>query len=203
MNVHYIFDCDDVLLNWQSAFAMYLGHRGIVPKSVGPTEWCLSGWLGCTPQAARAWVGRFNGSDSFAHMAPMKGAYEVLWALHDTGHTIDILTACGDSATTRQRRWSNLVNAFNRDRQTPFQEMTCVPLGASKSEALTAYVMGDRHNDLAFCEDNYDHARTGARMGIKSFCLRRSHNLHREGENPDCSVIWIDEITDVLEGVAA
>lgn len=196
---HFIFDCDDVLLNWQSAFALYLGNRGIDLHIDGPTEWCMSNWIGCTPAAARAWVGRFNASTAFGHMEAMPGAYDVLWALHDAGHVIDILTACGDGAVTRIARQTNLDRVFDRDGRVPYQVMTCVPLGASKSEKLLNYALSSKRGSLRFVEDNWEHARAGTTLGIESYCLRRSHNRQQEADNPMSDVLWIDDIREIAQ----
>lgn len=192
---HWIFDCDDVLLNWQSAFAMYLGDRGITVKTQGPDKWCLSDWIGCAPASARAWVELFNGSESFGHMRAMPGAFETIWRLHDAGDTIDILTACGDRATTRQMRQSNIDKLFMRDGRSPFKNVVSfLPLGASKADALLGYTRVYPVGDLRFVEDNYDHALAGSRVGITSYCLRRSHNRHQETTG---SVVWIDGLHEL------
>ena len=204
---HFIFDADDVLLNWQSAFALYLGNRGINLCIDGPADWCLSNWIGCTPVAAKSWVTRFNASPAFGHMALMPEAYETLWALHDAGHTIEILTACGDACATRQARQANLDRVFQRDGALPYSRVTCLPLGESKFNALMPHAMGPQRGSLVFVEDNFSHAKTGSVLGIESYCLRRSHNRAEEAADGGSGVIWIDDIGEVatrhvMRGVA-
>ena len=94
---HFILDCDDVLLDWQTGFTTYLADRGIDLDPAGPQVWNLAEWIGCSDEAARSWVARFNGSASFGKLAAMAGARDVVWALRAAGHTTSVLTACGDA----------------------------------------------------------------------------------------------------------
>lgn len=196
---HFIFDCDDVLLNWQSAFALYLGNRGINLRIDGPAEWCMSNWIGCTPVAAKSWVTRFNASPAFGHMALMPEAYETLWALHDAGHTIEILTACGDACATRQARQANLDRVFQRDGALPYSRVTCLPLGESKFDFLWNATRNRDPRKVAFVDDNYAHAKSGAMVGVTSYCTRRSHNRQQEADNPMSDVLWIDDIREIAQ----
>lgn len=195
---HFIFDCDDVLLNWQGAFAYYLAQRGIEVHADGPCKWCLSEWIGCSPAEARAWVARFNASPFFGTMDIMPGAQDTLWSLHDAGHTIDILTACGDACATRQARQGNLDRLFRRDDLLPYRTVTCLPLGESKFDHLWNVTRNREPASVVFVEDNYAHAKSGASIGITSYCMRRSHNRVDEAVC-EAGVIWIDSLREVAE----
>lgn len=129
-------------------------------------------------------------------MALMPEAYETLWALHDAGHTIEILTACGDACATRQARQANLDRVFQRDGALPYSRVTCLPLGESKFDFLWN-AMGPQRGSLVFVEDNFSHAKTGSVLDIESYCLRRSHNRAEEAADSGSGVIWIDDIGEV------
>ena len=188
---HFIFDCDDVLLDWQNAFAGFLADRDIHLDPAGPQSGNLAEWIGCSDEAARSWVVRFNGSASFGKLAAMPGARNVVQALADAGHTIGALTCCGKAAITAQRRVHNLVGEFGN----LFRAITVLDLGESKFDSLAR--AAKTHADLVFVEDNFAHAQSGAVNGITSYCLRRSHNRTEEANNPDTAVIWIDNLTEI------
>lgn len=197
---HIIFDCDDVLLDWQSSFARFLGDRGIALDPAGPQEWDLSHWIGCSQEIARVWVRRHNKSPYFACMRAMPGAHDLIWRLRGAGHRISVLTACGDDEKTRGARWGCLDHEFNvfagGDFHSPFTDADVhfLPLGASKFDFLHALPVGP---ETVFIEDCFAHARSGALCGIQTYCLRRSHNRRDEAENPDSGVIWIDTLDEI------
>lgn len=197
---HFIFDCDDVLLDWEGSFARFLGDRGILLDPAGPQEWDLSHWIGCSQEVARIWVRRHNQSLYFARMQATPGAHDLLWQLHGARHRISVLTACGDDEKTQRARWGCLDREFNvfagSDFHSPFTsaDVHFLPLGASKFDFLHALPV---RREIVFIEDNFEHARSGALCGIQSYCLRRSHNRHQEVANPDSGVIWIDNLDEI------
>lgn len=195
----YVFDCDDVLLDWQQGFRNYMSARGVEMADTGPTQWCMSDWIGCSPQAARARVGRFNTSKSFGYLNPMPNAYETIWRLRDRGGMIHVLTSCGNDPARRDARFWNLSTAFDRAGISPFHTLTCLALGQSKAETLFKMVEGlERTIPFTFVEDSFDQAESAAGEGIETLCIRRNHNRAQEAANPDCYTKWIDCISEVV-----
>ena len=206
---HFIFDCDDVLLDWQTGFLAFLNDHGIWPDTDGPQTWDLHHWIGGRPEDSRYLVQKFNASQAFGSLRACPHARDVIWSLRDAGHTISVLTACGDSTAVKQMRAKNLVREFDSvtlddDPWTAFDRADFLPLGASKFTALYDASMSHIHEDegrlvdLVFIEDSFKHAQSGVANGIKSYCLRRSHNRRDEAENPDSGVIWIDDLRHIL-----
>lgn len=198
---HFIFDCDDVLLDWQGGFLNYVRKCGLSPDPDGPTEWDMSAWLGTTPQYARKLVLDFNESRDFSRLDAMPHAKDVIWTLNDAGHTCSVLTACGDHYSVRSNRYYNLSSQFNKPRmggyKFAFTQIAMLPLGSSKFHIL--YKESRRFSDLVFVEDNFAHAQSGAVNGIKSYCIRKRHNRNDESEHSlSSSVQWIDDIQGVL-----
>lgn len=203
---HFIFDCDDVLLDWQTGFSDWLGKYHIAPPDpAGPQTWGLSEWLNCSQEQARRYVREFNASPAFGQLKACDHARDVVWGLQDEGHRASVLTACGtDRAVTLARYW-NLMEAFDTDalEHDPFDSplnrwcsgISFLPLGASKFDYLCR--VRRSRPDLVFIEDNFAHAQSGVACGIKSYCLRRSHNRAEEAANPDSAVIWIDDLREV------
>lgn len=201
---HFIFDCDDVLLDWQGGFRAFLTERGYTPCPKGPTSWDMSEWIGCSDKQSRAYVEKFNASPAFGTLKACPGAKEIIWAIRDAGHTISVLTACGDGRDTARARFDNLFDQFRSEGPlTPFHKpyalysgpITILPLGASKFEYL--YDISRKTGDLVFVEDAFQHAQSGVINGIRSYCLRKTHNRAQERDNPDSDVIWIDDISQI------
>lgn len=201
---HFIFDCDDVLLDWQAGFAAFIKDTtALTLDPAGPQSWCLADWIGngCTVKEALSWVREFNASQAFGDLRAMPDARDVVWALRDAGHTISVLTACGDGRDVQRARMDNLTTEFKRgsDRffyALPFEQIQFIPLGASKFENL--YAASRYEAGTVFIEDNFMHAQSGVATGIRTYCLRRNHNRRDEAENPDTSVIWIDDLRALI-----
>lgn len=198
---HFIFDCDDVLLDWQTGFLNYVRKCGINPDPSGPEEWDMTTWLNTTPQYVRKLVRDFNDSSAFDKLNAMPHAKDVIWALNDAGHTCSVLTACGDHHVVRSARYHNLSVQFNKPRMGgehfAFTQIAFLPLGSSKFDTL--YKESKRFSDLVFVEDNFQHAQSAAVNGIKAYCIRKRHNRHDEATREQGSrVIWINDISEVV-----
>lgn len=208
---HFIFDCDDVLLNWQDAFLQFLYAGGVCPDPSGPKEWDLSKWIGCSPVMARQLVEDFNSSRAFANLNAMPGMKQAVWGLYDAGHRISVLTCCGDGVTRRSRRVSNLYRAFARPGASMFRDepwgdpknIHTLPLGASKYDVLMRMkAEAGFAETLIFIEDSYAHALSGVAAGIETYCLRRCHNRSDEEGSLGSGVIWLDDMLSVLNHFA-
>ena len=197
---HFILDCDDVLLDWQGGFITFLTERDVHVDPAGPQSWCLADWIGCSTESAAAWVALFNRSASFRQMKAMPGAREFVWSLRGASHTCSVLTACGDSPAVRQARaaclwdWFAYPPSVGSEFESAFEQVDFLPLGASKFGRLGDYAKSSGTESLVFVEDNFKHAQSAAILGIKSYCLRRSHNRRDEGENLDTNVTWADNL---------
>lgn len=198
---HFIFDCDDVLLDWEAAFIAFFerasGHK---LDAAGPQSWALNEWLGCAEGVARQWVEMFNASRDFGQLRARPGARELIWDLRYAGHTVSALTACGENRAVQRARVQNLWDWFSyppsadSEFESPFDTITMLPLGGSKFIYLYEFTRNRDPGDVVFVEDSFEHAKSGIANGIKSYCLRRSHNRQQEAENPDTQVIWIDDL---------
>lgn len=191
---NYIFDCDDVLLDWMGGFLKYVRRCGINPDPAGPTTWDMTEWLSTTPSHARHLIMDFNMTHEFSRLESIANAVSTINRLRDAGHTLSVLTACGDHMPTRRLRLDNLRDNFGN----MFTRIDVLPLGASKFDWLYQYT---RHRDprgAVLVEDNYKHALSGAANRIKSYCIRKRHNRYDEGAQESSSVIWIDDISEVV-----
>ena len=188
---HFIFDCDDVLLDWQSRFRVWLTSNGYIVDAEGPINWNLGEWIGCSDSVAQKLVRRFNDSRVFAHLPAMAGAVDFVSSLLADGHTASVVTCCGSSAAVKQARQKNLDAVFGAD---AFEQVIILDIGEGKFESLQ---MLNRPGHVVFVEDNFTHARSGAILGMDAYCLRRSHNRSEESEHPDTKVVWIDDLGEI------
>lgn len=129
----------------------------------------------------------------------MPNAVQLVRSLRAAGHTMSVLTSCGNSAGMSQARMRNLDAVFGAD---AFQTVNILKLGASKFEYLNFATRNRNPAKLVFVEDNFEHARSGIVNGITSYCMRRSHNRKDEAENPDSAVLWIDDFRPLLDRYA-
>lgn len=197
--MHFIFDCDDVLLDWKGAFYTWVRSAGFSPDPTGPHEWDLSKWLGTTNAYTRRLIMDFNNSNAFRSLAAIPNAKETVWRLNDAGHTVAVLSSCGDTSAVRQGRQHNLMMEFALPimggHHFAFTTVAMLPLGAAKFDYLYRASLMPR--ETVVVEDSFQHAQSGAVNGIRSYCIRKAHNRADESANPTTSVIWIDDIGEV------
>jgi FMN phosphatase YigB (HAD superfamily) len=189
-NVHFILDCDDVLLDWQRGFRAWVyAHHGIRPEAKGPKSWSLFTWLGVPEARCMELIADFNASQAFGELYPMDGAIEAVAMLHQAGHQITVLTSCSADPLTIARRKENLQRVFG----TMVERVICLALGESKRGWLDVLVAG------VWVEDNYKNAMVGADAGHTAFMLRRRHNRDDEHKEPDDSpLVWLDDWQPIL-----
>ena len=197
---HFIFDCDDVLLDWQSGFTVYLRSMGFNPDPAGPAHWDLGAWIGCTQEKAKQLVLAFNTSPWFSILPAKPGAKRLAWDLAKAGHRLTVLSACGEERRIRYGRHHNLHMEFTPPQYSqpllPFENVTLLPLGESKFDHLYA-LSRDTTTPLVLIEDNFAHAKSGVVNGITSYCIRMRHNRDDERMNPGTQVIWIDGLSEI------
>lgn len=195
---HFIFDCDDVLLNWLEGFKDFLPEVGFHPNLEGPYTWDMSEWLGTTKAYTTNLVNQFNRRPEFARLSPCANAKETVWRLKDQGHTCSVLSACGDDRKIIESRYHNLHMKFDKPhRPHAFTSLTCLPLGSSKHQWLVREAK--RSTAVIFVEDNFQHAMAGVTAGLKTYCIRKTHNRLDERGNSGSGVIWINDISEVEE----
>lgn len=186
--MHFILDCDDVLLNWITGFRKWLyATHDIHPDVSGPATWSLASWLGQTDERSFELVEQFNSSQAFGELLPYEDAIEAIAKLRDAGHSFTVLTSCSADPEIIRRRRANL------DREFPgaFDRIICLGLGESKSTWLQVLRPG------IWIEDNYKNALAGLQAGNKTFMLRRRHNRGDESTS-DRRVVWLDDWRPIL-----
>ena len=185
-------DCDDVLLQWRQGFRHFVAaHHGIETKPEGPKDWCMSEWLGCSPEHAISLVEDFNGSKYFGELISTFGSHTALDYFYASGYNIAVVTSCGCDPASVVRRTRNLTMLFRH----LLDDIHCVPLGESKGPVLGQYPEG-----ALWVEDNYQNAVIGLAHGHKPFVIRKSHNAKHELDSID-GITWVDNWVDIMRHV--
>lgn len=174
-----IFDCDGVLLDWESGFRLWAEaeyHSAF--SSEFPLDWNLSNWIGCSSEQAKIMIHEFNHSDAFGRLLPMPHAARTLYEVDRAGHPIYVLTSCSSDKEVQAQRRKNLAAIFN----TEIQRTICLDLGVSKKFSLDGFkeIMGE----CIWVEDNFGNAIAGADAGHRSCFLHRPHNQTYWGSEP-------------------
>lgn len=189
---HVILDCDGVLLNWDTTFAlwMFTTHNKRLDLD-GPSKWDLGHWIGCDHKRAMGYVHEFNHSDEFAYIEACPRALIGIDNLVNAGHTLSVLTSCHDSVNVTANRKFNLQQKFG----DVFTRVTCLALSESKIGMLSNMSRG------IWVEDNYANATHGLDAGHDTFMVRRRHNAAMEKHStPD--ITWMTDWAPVIERAA-
>lgn len=182
-----ICDCDGVLLDWETGFRRWLVAECIAnPSPDGPVSWDMDSWVG---QPAAPLVERFNASEKFGQLLPMRFAIESVIALHKRGHPLFVLTSCSSEATIANRRRANLERFFGNR----FESITCLDLGQKKASHLEA--LRDELGPCFWVEDHPGHGRAGYAAGHSVYMKRHNHN--RSAETSDCPLTWVDDWREI------
>lgn len=169
----FIFDCDGVLLDWETGFREWLAkaHPEYVLKTKFPDNWDLQYWIGCDKEKAAFLITKFNHSEAFGNLRAMPYAQRVIYEISTMGHPIFVVTSCSGDKEVLSRRRHNLAMEFG----SSFENVICLPLGMSKMDTLKAF-----HTVFGSCvwiEDNYQNAAHGFAAGHQSHFLHRPHNI--------------------------
>lgn len=186
--MHFIIDCDDVLLNWIGTFRSWVfQNHGVRPFEAYPSNWDMSGWLGVTPERCRKMIEQFNASPMFGELWPIDGAVEAVAALHARGHRLTVLTSCSSEPMIVNRRRENLRRVFG----DALDRIVCLDLGESKRNWLDVLRPG------IWIEDNYKNAMHGFEAGHKTFMMRRRHNRDDE-TTTHRDIAWVDDWSPIV-----
>lgn len=187
-----VFDCDDVLLDWQGGFSKWLGqNKGIYLSKVGPRSWDMDEWVG---QPARPLIEEFNASPDFGYLLPILGARQAIAKFYAAGHRLHVVTACSTNPTIVERRTRNLDALFG----DVFTSIVCVPLGFAKSEALETIIRSSSQGAV-WIEDNYRNCLMGVDLGFdECWMFRRNHNRADE-DATDPRINWTNSFDPILQ----
>ena len=170
-----ILDCDGVLLNWRDTYLQWLKKHNFLDRD-WEGEYDLSkiikmpGNLPCTKEFSRTLSLLFNESYYLRKLAPIEGAVDAVRAFHKAGFLLKVVSSYTDDFEAMQSRAHNLVTVFGG----VFQEVTSLPLGASKFEYLES-----QPRDSIFIEDSIHNICDALDVGLKPdncYCIPQMYN---------------------------
>ncbi len=180
---HFIFDCDDVLLDWIGGFRQYAATRLQHSVTGEPQSWHMGEWLETTDEVALELVAEFNSSVHFGRLLPVEGAPEIIarWAQSNRSR-LHVVTSCSSDSKTVDMRRANLEAHFGR---RTFDTIHCLDLGQPKTKILQAW------DSAVWIEDNYKNALMGVDAGHRTFIRKRPHNAKFQDLHDD-RLAWFE-----------
>lgn len=192
--IHFIIDCDGVLLDWVTGFRQFMWdrHRHYI-QTKAPDDYDMVKWIGVGSSKVHGLLSDFNGCTSFADLKPCEGAVQAVRELSALG-SLRVLSSCGDRPAVRVMRAKNLWAQFS----IPSDQITCLPLGQSKFDFMWETTRNRDPRKVVLIEDSFDQAQAGVAHGARTYCIRRPWNRQEEASNPDTSVIWVDRLREIV-----
>lgn len=180
----FVFDCDDILLDWCAGMRAYLitKYPDIEFNSYYPTSYDLAGWVASEhiPPASE-FIADFADSEEFQHLQPMELAPECVKLLK---HEIDlleadvemcVLTKCGlgKNGSTLLRRIVNIREVFGKG---VFDHVFVIEPWQSKHDILQG--LKEQYNVIGVVDDNVHNNYISSCLDIPSYILKRPNNAH-------------------------
>ena len=163
-------DADGVLLDWETEFSAWMQHQGFVQAPNTDHEYLIGPRYGITNEQARRLICLFNESARIGFMAPLRDALYYVKKLHqEHGYHFHCITSLSNDPCAVQLRELNLRQLFGAK---VFSKVICLPTGADKHQALTAY----SGTGCYWIEDKPENAMLGKSMGLRSILMEHPHN---------------------------
>lgn len=189
-----IFDCDEVLLDYTPGFVRYVTDvlkLDVDPK--GPTQFYFGPWLGTDDMAMVMDIfERFSQSDGFGQLEPLVGAVDGVLELKKLGYSLQVMTSCTSDPAVMTARKLNLARVFGLN---VFADVLCLPLGASKLEALKL------KPQALFVDDRPDNVSEALQAGHLGIVMSAFHNIKDRHLDRWSHLEWIDNWPDLLSRI--
>lgn len=163
-----ILDGDGVIIDFSSGFANYMQavHK-ITPLSIEPAHFNYADAYPMLEKPA-AYIPGFIDSEYFERTPLYEGAAEKLREIKAQGHTLLMVTSCGDAEHVKAMRTRMLM----RELGPIIDDIIFLPLASSKVDALKRLPKG------VFVDDQLTMCIDGTQAGHQSFLFNRRYNQH-------------------------
>lgn len=184
-------DVDGVLVDWETAFEDYVIKRGYSFNENRRIVYSMGAQLGISHEDAFNLISRFNQSEEFGKLLPLRDSVEYIKRLHSEGWYIVAITTAGEHPDTWGLRRKNLDEVFGVD---VINELYVLPLHGDKGMELV------KHKDqgLYWIEDKPSNAELGYNYGLKPLLMDGLHNRNYTGVVPRVNT-W-EEIYRIING---
>lgn len=179
----FVFDCDDILLDWCAGMREYLitKYPSIKFNTYYPVSYDLDGWIASDliPPASE-FIDDFANSVYFEHLPAVDMAVECIQLLRSEANRVAddvefcVLTKCGlgTNGLTLLKRVMNIENTFGKN---IFDNIYVIETYQSKHSILEG--LNQRYHILGVVDDNVHNNYISSCLNLPSYMLRRSHNM--------------------------
>ena len=162
-------DCDGVLVNWLSKFAVFMDERGYPLIEGTEHEYAITKRHKNVPEeVVHSLLRDYADSDHIANLEPFADSVKYVKLLSEQGFRFTVITALSDSPLATMNRMKNLHKLFGN----VFNDIQCIKMGAIKTEWLRPWE-GTGH---FWIEDHPGQAVAGHQLGLKSVLIDHPHN---------------------------
>ncbi len=170
-------DADGVLFDWEWGFDRFMKSKGYDIRPGGEDEYLMHLRYTCNQHTARNSIKEFNESPAIGFLPPFRDAVEYVRRLHNEGWKFHCITSLSSLDSAYDIRKKALDREFGPG---VIAELTCLPTGADKHEALEPY----RDSGLWWVEDKPENADVGHDTGLRSILMQHGHNRDHECPYP-------------------
>lgn len=171
-----ILDCDDVLLDYIGGFKNFvLNHYNIETKGM-PEDYTLYEWLGISQPLAISIMKHFNeNSYEFGLLKPLDcdtvPLMNKLYQSHNNDTDFVVVTKCGSLGHSSVLRIVNLKYTFG----DIFKNIIILETNESKKNTFKMFM--NEYDDITVVDDYKPNIDTAHELGIKTFFMKREHNV--------------------------
>ena len=171
-------DADGVLLNWESAFDVWMQQHGHKKQPDSQFKYNIGKRYGIDNSVGKQLIKTFNESAAIGFLPPLRDSIHYVQKLHKLhGYVFHCITSLSLDKNAQRLRRMNLEKLFG---DTVFEEIVCLDTGADKDEALAVY----KDSDCFWIEDRIVNAEVGQQLGLRGILVEHGHNMEYKGPIP-------------------
>ena len=191
-----LLDVDGVLLNWFDTFQAWMAKEGYSVKDETCVSYDMAKRFGVTKDQSFEMIRRFNDSAYMGYLPAIPDAPKALNDLINMGFRFRAVTSVSECPYAGDLRRMNLQLVFGNI----FDEVVCLPLGASKKDELTRQHRINGDNQMIYVEDSLDHAKTALKIGgFIPLLLAYPYNKLEKNEKVIRRHSWEELYTEIVQ----
>lgn len=182
-------DVDGVLLDWTTAFEMWIENDKF-PFDTFETSLhdysTIEDWLGITIEETGELIREFGNTEYFKKLPAYDDAIDVVNKLKQEGYSFVAITACDDDVNSIKNRKENLNLYF----PNVFDEI--IHTGLRSLHGKRPHL--EKWQNCFWVEDTYKHALVGQDVGHKVFLMSGNRNMNLDEIHDEITLVdtWYD-----------